>query len=461
MKAQFTLSPREARTVLIGLLLPLLLGPLCQNIVAPALPSMAENFTSPQDVHWVITAYLAAGTAATPIFGRLCDTWGRRRSLVLALALFLAGSACCALLPGTVPLITGRVLQGIGCGTLNALIMTILADIIPPAERGLYQGWTTATFLAGALAGPSIGGLIAQYAHWSGVFWACLGFGALSLVTALLVMRRHPRVERPGPIDLPGAALLILANTTTLLLFTDTGVPLWILLGLALAAWVLCGLRLRFAAHPLVPAHILASPLVFNATMSAALASACVVALIALIPAFMQTHLGLSTSQGGLALAPMLVGSAIGSLATGQAMMRLPRYRRIGEWGLMAAIAAMALLTIGTAVGPDLWVTELALTVAAAGVGGILPITTFSIQNMMEAHLLGSVTAANNFARQLTASLLMPGAAALLFLGTHPTAHPDITGYARLFAGLGLVLFVALFCLWRMPEHPLKTRGGA
>lgn len=458
---RFDVSADAARRTLISLLPALLLGPLSQNIVAPALPSLARSLGSSQNIHWVVTAYLAAGTALTPVFGRLSDTWGRRNSLMLALGVFLAGSVVCALAASLPVLVTGRVLQGAGGGALNALVLTILADIIPPAERGRYQGWTTGAFLLGAVAGPALGGLIAQHAHWTGVFWACLFLACASMAAALATLRNLPRFEKPEPMDLVGAALLILATTVTLLIFADTPLPRVLYLGMAVCAWPALAWRLSAVPHPLAPIKVLSSPLVVHATLAAALASAVVVVLTMFMPSFMQQHLGLSVSQGGLALAPMLAGSALGSLAAGQAMMRFRRYRKVGEWGLWAAIGAMAGLTISAIWLPNLVFTEVALTVAAAGIGAVIPITTFSIQNEMATHHLGAATAANNFVRQLTASLMTPAATAVLFFSasTSLSPSPELADHGRLFGALAGVLFIAWLCLIRMEERPLQGRG--
>jgi MFS family permease len=452
--------PGQARIVLFGVLLALVLGPLSQNIVSPALPTIALDLGDLRHTHWIVTAYLAAGTAATPIFGKLCDTWGRRRTLALALVLFIAGSVGCALSPSLPALVGARVIQGAGGGALNALILTILADIIPPSERGRYQGYTTTVFAVGALSGPAFGGFITQHFHWSAVFWVCGGLGVLALLLGMMVLRRHPRFERPAPLD-GVAALLLIAATATLLLAigADWPGPMTGLLAASLSLWALLWWRLGRSPHPLVPIHVLASPIMRTATLSASLSTAVLFVLTTFLPAYFQQALGLSVGQAGVALSPMILGSVLGSLIAGQSMMRLKRYRRAAEAGLAVGIlAAAGLVFLAMNRSPPIVLVEILLTLITLGSGTVIPITTFSIQNVMEMHDLGTATSVNNFVRQLVAAVAVPIVSVVVFGGASRSVVVASSGaYVAMFAVIAALLIASLLALWRMEERPLRS----
>lgn len=445
--------------MLFGVLLALVLGPLSQNIVSPALPTIALDLGDLRHTHWIVTAYLAAGTAATPIFGKLCDTWGRRRTLALALVLFTVGSVGCAVSPSLAALVGARVVQGAGGGALNALILTILADIIPPSERGRYQGYTTTVFAVGALSGPAFGGFITQHYHWSAVFWVCGGLGVLAMILGMAVLRLHPRFERPAPLDGVAALLLIAATATLLLAIGAVGPgPMLGLLVSSMILWALLGWQLGKSQHPLVPIHVLSSPIMRTATLSASLSTTVLFLLTTFLPAYFQQFLGLSIGQAGMALSPMILGSVLGSLIAGQSMMRLKRYRRAAEAGLGVSILAsggLALLAMGH---PSLVLTEILLTLITLGSGTVIPITTFSIQNVMEMHDLGTATSVNNFVRQLVAAIAVPIVAVVVFGGAGRSAVVASSGaYVAMFTVIAALLIASLFVLWRMEERPLRS----
>ena len=182
-----------ARRIIVGILLTMLLAALDQVMVATALPSIAASLGDFDNLSWIVTANLLSGTAATPLYGKLSDIYGRRAMMLIAISIYAAGSLACALAPTMVALILARALQGLGGGGLMPLVQTIIGDVASPRDRPRYQGYTSATFILSTVGGPLIGGFIAQHFHWSWIFWLNLPLCALAYVLTHNVLHELPR----------------------------------------------------------------------------------------------------------------------------------------------------------------------------------------------------------------------------------------------------------------------------
>ncbi|WP_246694067.1 MFS transporter, partial [Methylobacterium sp. WL18] len=202
----------------------MLLAALDQTIVATAMPTIGLDLGDAANLPWIVTAYLLASTAVTPLYGKLSDIHGRRIMLLIAIATFVLGSLACAVAPTMVTLALARGLQGIGGGGLIALSQTILADIMPPKERARYQVVIAGVFVAASVAGPLLGGFFAQHLHWSLIFWINLPIGFLAFALTNAKLKLLPRNERRHTLDYPGAILLVLSSTTLMLALSWGGV---------------------------------------------------------------------------------------------------------------------------------------------------------------------------------------------------------------------------------------------
>ncbi|OYY21716.1 MAG: MFS transporter, partial [Azorhizobium sp. 35-67-15] len=191
-----TLSHAEILTIIIGITLAMLLAALDQTIVATALPTIGSDLNDFANLSWVVTAYLLSSTAVTPLYGKLSDVFGRRVVLLFAIGVFMLGSLACALAPSMLALILARGLQGLGGGGLISLAQTIIADVVSPRERGRYQGYIASVFAASSIAGPVLGGVIADHLHWSLIFWINLPLGLAAFLMTERTLRRLPRHER-------------------------------------------------------------------------------------------------------------------------------------------------------------------------------------------------------------------------------------------------------------------------
>src|ERR1700680_4233942 len=217
------LTPGEVRTILMSLMLTMFLAALDQTIVATALPTIGRQFQDVSSLSWVITAYLLASTAVAPVFGTLSDISGRRAMIIAALGLFIAGSVLCALAPNMTVLILARGLQGLGGGGIMPIVQTVISDVVTPRERGQYQAYFSAVWMAAGICGPVIGGVFAEHLHWSMIFWINVALGLISLAMLLPKMGKIPVYHRRRKIDWLGGVLLMAAAVVFMLVLTWGG----------------------------------------------------------------------------------------------------------------------------------------------------------------------------------------------------------------------------------------------
>src|SRR5216684_328140 len=217
------LDHAAARRIVVGVLLTMLLAALDQVMVATALPTIAASLGDVENMSWVVTANLLGATAVTPLYGKLSDIRGRRAMLLIAIGVYAVGSLACALAPSMLALIFGRAVQGLGGGGLMPLVQTIIGDVAAPRDRPRYQAYTSSTFIVSTVAGPVLGGFIAQYFHWSWIFWLNLPLCALAYAFSHTVLQHLPRHEHPHELDVLGAILMVGAAIALILALTWGG----------------------------------------------------------------------------------------------------------------------------------------------------------------------------------------------------------------------------------------------
>jgi EmrB/QacA subfamily drug resistance transporter len=473
------LSHADILSIFSGIMLAMLLAALDQTIVATALPTIGRDLGDVADLSWVVTAYLLASTAVTPLYGKFSDTHGRRITLLIGITIFIGGSVLCALAPSLLALVVARFVQGLGGGGLISLAQTIIADIVPPRERGRYQVYIASVFVCSSLAGPVLGGVIADHLHWSLIFWINVPLGALALAMTNTALRRLPRNERHHRLDWQGAVLMAGATITLMLALSWGGahyawlsVPILALLVGSAVLWVLFALRLRLAAEPLIPLTVLANPVVRMSIGAACFGMGTYIGLTIFVPIYLETVLGLSASASGLALIPLMCGTVIGSVGSGRAMASLTHYKRIPTAGLVVTVAVTACLAVFAGRMP-LVLTEVALGALSLGLGTLFPVATVSVQNAVSPHELGTATATANFFRALGGALMVAllgavvlggtGGATLETLQGAPTAAGAATMAATfrwVFAAATAGFALALVFFIAMEERPLRTSAA-
>jgi len=477
------LDAREIRSIFAGIMLAMFLAALDQTIIATALPLISRDLGDVQNLPWVATAYLLAATAVTPLYGKASDIYGRRVMLLLGIATFVAGSIACALAPSMLVLVLARGLQGLGGGGLISLAQTIIADIVSPKERGRYQVRIAGVFLVSGLAGPFLGGFLAQHFHWSAIFWINVPLGLVAFALTNTLLRKLPRHDRPHRLDIAGAALMALATTSLMLALNGEGAQIgkgsyWFaaLIGASVVMWVLFALRLRFAGEPLVPLRVLANPVVRTAAIASSLAVGTNVAMTIYVPIYLQAEMQLSASASGIALIPMMAGGVIGAMISGRTMARVRHYKRLPLFGLTVATLAMALVAfLGTRLTLFPFVSMLGLTSIALGT--MFPVATVAIQNAVAHQDMGIATASMNFFRQLGGAILVAAYGAIVLGGASGAEASSVEELSRnaaaggadlaflfrlVFAAAALGFGGALLAFALMEERPLRgTRPGA
>jgi EmrB/QacA subfamily drug resistance transporter len=467
------------RSIVLGILLAMLLAALDQTVVATALPTIGRELRDLEHLPWVVTAYLLTSTAVTPLYGKLADIHGRRVTLLIGIGTFVLGSIACALAPTMLALILARAVQGLGGGGLISLAQTIIGDVVAPRERGRYQGYIASVFVTSSVAGPALGGLIAEHLHWSFIFWINLPLGLLAFWMTNAVLRRLPRHERRHRLDVLGAVLMAVATVLLLLALSFGGTryawgspSILALLAGSGVIWGLFVLRLATAVEPLLPLSVVLNPVVAAGTATACCVMGVFIGLSIYVPIWLQSVLGLSVSASGIAVIALMGGTVTGATVCGRIMLHVRHYKRMPVCGIAVAIVALVLLAIAPS-GLSLLQTELLLAAIGLGAGTVLPVTTVGIQNAVPLHQLGTATATMNFFRSLGGALLVAGFGAILLghvgastatllQGEAPGVPTGVSvtalaeGFRWVFIAAAIGLGAGLASLLAMQERPLR-----
>jgi EmrB/QacA subfamily drug resistance transporter len=477
--AERKLSKREVIAIIGGLALAMFLGALNQTIVATALPTIGRVFDDYENLPWVVIAYLLTSTVVAPLYGKLSDIYGRRGMMLVALGVFMAGSAACAAAPSMLMLILGRGLQGIGGGGIVPLTQSIIADAVPPRERGYYQAYTGSVWIIAGAAGPVLGGVIAEHLHWSMIFWLNV---PLCFAAALLSHRQLklvPRHERAHKIDLVGAGLMMASAVALLLALTWGGTRYpWLsqqIIALAVAAAALAAIFIwwvRRVPEPFLPIAVLNNPVMRVGSITTACTQGVNIGLTIFVPLYYELVHGLSASDSGLALIPIVMMTTPGSYLSGRAMLYMNHYKWVPILMLSLAAAAVAVLVIHPLM--PVWAVAVVMCLVGLGTGSSYPTVTVSIQNAIPHHLIGVAMGAMNFFRALASAFVVAvmGAIMLAHLGAAPqrgvtTAVVAVAGstttdelvrtFSYIFAVAVVFLIIGIVALIMMEERPLRT----
>ncbi|MFF7973484.1 DHA2 family efflux MFS transporter permease subunit [Streptomyces sp. NPDC007905] len=392
-----------------ALLLGLLLAALDQTIVSTALPTIVSDLGGLEHLSWVVTAYLLASTAATPLWGKLGDQYGRKKLFQTAIVVFLIGSALCGMAQNMPQLIGYRALQGLGGGGLLVLSMAIVGDIVPPRERGRYQGLFGAVFGAASVLGPLLGGLLTEHLSWRWVFYVNLPVGVVALAviaTALQIPRRvaHHVIDYLG-------TFLIAAVATCLVLVASLGGTTWNwgspqIIGLAVLGVVLAAAFVaveRRAAEPVLP---LALFRIRTFTLSAVISFIVGFAMfgaMTYLPTFLQVVHGVSPTMSGVHMLPMVIGLLLSSTTSGQIVSRTGRWKVFPLAGTAVTAIGLLLLHRLDENSPTA-VMSVYFFVFGLGLGLVMQVLVLIVQNAVSYADLGVATSGATFFRSIGAS---------------------------------------------------------
>jgi EmrB/QacA subfamily drug resistance transporter len=401
--------------IMSGLMLGMFLAALDQTIVATALPTIVGDFHRSNLLSWVITAYLLASTASTPLWGKAGDLYGRKRIFQLAIVVFLVASALCGASQNMFELIAFRGLQGIGGGGLLSLAFAIVGDVIPPRDRGRYQGYFGAVFGIASVVGPLAGGFAVDDLSWRYIFYVNLPLGIVALAVTNRVLRLPIR-KREVKIDWQGALLLV-AGVSCILLATQLGGEnypwgSWQIIGLfALGALILAGFAFREAKapEPILPLMLFRIQIFTVANIIAFVSGIAMFGALAFLPQYLQLVHGVSATESGLLLLPLLVGLLAMSISSGLYISRTGRYRWFPLAGTIGVTIGLVLLTrLGA--HTSLLVVSLDILVFGLGLGLFMQVLTLVVQNAVPMKQMGVGTSSVTFFRSMGGAI---GASAL------------------------------------------------
>src|SRR4051812_27804956 len=492
------LGHRQTLVVFSGLLLVMLLAALDSTIVSTALPTIVGDLGGLEHLAWVVTGYLLAQTIVTPIYGKLGDLYGRKIVLQSAVVLFLVGSALCGLSRSMMQLIAFRALQGLGGGGLMVTSQAVVGDIIPPRDRGRYQGIFGAVFGLASIAGPLLGGYFTTHLSWRWIFYVNLPLGVVALVVLAATLPARSE-RRSHAVDYAGAALLaVVLSAVTIVSDLGGGIYPWssplilgliaiAVVGLALFVWIE-----RRAPEPVLPPRLFANPSFSITSIVGLIVGFAMFGSITYFPVFLQVVRGVSPTASGMEMLPMMGGMLITSMLSGQLISRTGRYKLFPILGTGVMTAGLFLLS-RLALDTGALVTSAYILLLGVGLGSVMQVLVIAVQNAVEYRDLGVATSGATlfrliggslgtavlgavFASQLAAHLAQVDGGAAMG-GTHAmsvqsltTMPPELRArYAAAFtSAVDAVFLVASIVsafgfalIWLMPERPLRATLAA
>lgn len=404
------MTGRALVPVFAALMLGMFLAALDQTIVSTALPTIVGELGGLEHLSWVVTSYLLATTASTPLYGKLGDMYGRKPVFLVAILIFLAGSMLSGLSQTMGELIAFRAVQGLGAGGLMVGAQAIIADVVPPRDRGRYMGLIGSVFAVASVAGPLLGGFFVDTISWRWVFYVNLPIGVIAVLIIVFRLHLHTPSQRHA-IDFLGATLLTAGVSAIILLTTWGGNEYpWgsaTIVGLgaagvaALVAFVFVETR---AAEPIIPLSLFRSAVFSVASSLGFLIGLAMFGAITFIPLFLQLVYGVSPTSSGLRMLPLMAGLLSASIISGRIISKVGRYRAFPIAGTAVTAIGMFLLSRLEVDTPP-WLASVYMLVVGIGIGLVMQVLVLAVQNCAPPKDIGVATSAATFFRSMGGAL--------------------------------------------------------
>ena len=404
--AQEVITGGRLRLIMAALMLAMFLAALDQTIVSTALPRITSELQGLNQLAWVVTAYLLTSTASTPIWGKISDIYGRKPMLQAAIVIFLVGSVLAGAANSMEWLIITRGIQGLGGGGLMVLVMAVIADVIPPRERGRYTGLFGGVFAISSIIGPLLGGWFVDALSWRWIFYinVPLGIAALIVIAVVLQIPQH-RINHS--VDYLGAALLV-AGVVLALLVTEWGghqypwgSPTIIGMGLVSLGLIICFIwRQVRVPEPLVPMTLFRNRVFGVSSLIGFIVGLALFGAIIYLPLYLQVVQGSSPTQAGLQMIPMMAGVLAFSIISGRIISRTGRFKIFPIIGMILASIGMYLLS-RIQIDTPYWQIALAMLILGAGLGNVMQVLIIAVQNAVNPNEIGVATSGSTFFRSI------------------------------------------------------------
>jgi EmrB/QacA subfamily drug resistance transporter len=411
-----SVSGTQLLVTVSGLLLGMLLAALDQTIVSTAMPTIFRELGGNlSNYSWVFTAYLLTSTVTVPIYGKLSDLWGRKWFFMGGIVMFLIGSALSGASQSITQLIIFRAIQGIGAGAIMPIAFAIIGDIFPPAERGKWQGLFSGVFGLASIVGPALGGYITDNFSWRWIFYINLPLGALALVVLFFTLPVFRNARASRSIDYLGTVLLLVGVTPLLLGFSLAGdgpgqyawdswqiITCFVIAGASILAFIFW--ELYGAKEPVLDLRLFKNGIFAISNLATVMIGAAMFGTILYIPLFLQYVTGVTATNSGSLLTPLMMGWVVASIISGQLLSRWGRYKILAIIGVVLASVGMFLMSrvvVSTSQGS----VVVNMIILGLGMGTVIALFTIVVQNAFPIHKIGVVTAALTFFRQIASTI--------------------------------------------------------